>query len=258
LRAAIWKTDAWGGEDPSCVRYTFGAGERIHIDTELGSPKSIEAYDPGVRTIKNISIYTQNCLWMGQLVVPESEGDKIAPKVFYMRVITPGTQGDDFGVYARNIETKINPASADAQSPARSWLEEADPYQSNPWPVGSPEYQQNQDPSTEFIPPVCNIGMCKAEYGQASPLLAGAQYTLRVNLNWYKYYMVMGVVAKTQQALERPFCVETCVLNYIKELDGTYREPCAGKDIATCDEVKCAFALTRRDCLGDPSNLLLR
>ena len=34
-------------------------------------------------------------------------------------------------------------------------------------------------------------------------------------------------------------CAETCVLNYIKELDGTYREPCAGKDIATCDEVKC-------------------
>ena len=44
----------------------------------------------------------------GQLIVPETDKDKAAPKVLYMRVITPGTQGDDFGVYARAIEEKVS------------------------------------------------------------------------------------------------------------------------------------------------------
>ncbi len=43
-----------------------------------------------------------------QLIVPETDKDKAAPKVLYMRVITPGTQGDDFGVYARAIEEKVS------------------------------------------------------------------------------------------------------------------------------------------------------
>ena len=98
---------------------------------------------------------------------------------------------------------QINPAAAGAQSPARAWLEFADPAMSNPWKVGSAEYKQNLDPSVPYIPPVCLIGMCKGEYGQAAPLLGGAQYDVRVKLNWFKYYMVVGVVAKTQQALER-------------------------------------------------------
>eukprot|EP00277_Geminigera_cryophila_P040753 CAMPEP_0173105700 /NCGR_PEP_ID=MMETSP1102-20130122/40342_1 /TAXON_ID=49646 /ORGANISM="Geminigera sp., Strain Caron Lab Isolate" /LENGTH=446 /DNA_ID=CAMNT_0014002157 /DNA_START=110 /DNA_END=1450 /DNA_ORIENTATION=- len=255
--ASVWKSDAWGGEDPSCVRYTSGGGEANHIATPLGDPKAIEAYDPGVRTVQNVSIYTESCLWMGQLVVDETSEDKEAPKVLYMRVITPGTQGDDFGVFARKIDDKINPAAAGAQSPARAWLEFADPAQSNPWAPGTTEYDQNQDTKLPYIPPQCLIGMCKGSYGQAAPLMGGAQYTLRVNLNWFKYYMVIGVVAKTQQALERPFCVETCVLNYIKQSDGSYREPCEGRDIANCDEVKCVFAATRKDCLGDPSLILL-
>jgi len=44
------------------------------------------------------------------------------------------------GVYARFIDEKINPAAAGAQSPARAWLEFADPAMSNPWKVGSAEY----------------------------------------------------------------------------------------------------------------------
>ena len=237
--ASIWKSDAWNGEDPSCVRYSFGSGEIRHMNTPLGSAKSIEAYDPGVKTVQNISIYSKDCLWMGQLVVPETEMHKDAPvaKVLYIRMVTPGTQGDDFGVYARTIDEKINPAAAGAQAPARAWLEFSDPYQSNPWEPGSPEYEQNQDPNLEFVPPKCKVGMCKATYGQSSPLLGGAEYTLRVDLNWYKYYMVVGVIAKTQQALERPFCVDMCVLKYIRQADGSWREPCAGRDITACDEV---------------------
>ena len=69
--------------------------------------------------------------------------------------------------------------------------------------VGSVEYKQNLDPSVPYLPPVCLVGMCKGQYGQAAPLLGGAQYDVFVKLNWYKYYMVVGVVAKTQQALER-------------------------------------------------------
>jgi hypothetical protein len=99
--------------------------------------------------------------------------------------------------------------------------------------------------------------MCKGKYGQASAQLAGSQYDLRVNLNWYKYYMVFGVVAKTQQALERPFCLETCILNYIRQPDGSFREPCEGRDLTQCSEVDCAFALNRKQCLGDPSLLLI-
>ena len=247
--ASIWKSDAWNGEDPSCVRYSFGSGEVRHMNTPLGSAKSIEAYDPGVKTVQNISIYSKDCLWMGQLVVPETEMHKDAPKQLYIRMVTPGTQGDDFGVYARTIDEKINPAAAGAQAPARAWLEFSDPYQSNPWEPGSPEYEQNQDPNLEFVPPKCKVGMCKATYGQSSPLLGGAEYTLSVDLNWYKYYMVVGVIAKTQQALERPFCVDMCVLKYIRQADGSWRGPCAvrkenGKwsepheiDYTACDEV---------------------
>ena len=32
----------------------------------------MEAYDPGDATIHDISIYTQNCLWMGQCEVREN------------------------------------------------------------------------------------------------------------------------------------------------------------------------------------------
>ena len=55
------------GGDPSCVQYTIGQGETRHLENEKGSPNAIEAYDPGVKTIQNISLYTQNCLWMGQV-----------------------------------------------------------------------------------------------------------------------------------------------------------------------------------------------
>jgi hypothetical protein len=53
--------------------------------------------------------------------------------------------------------------------------------------------------------------------------------------------------------MHRPFCIDLCVLTYIKERDGSYREPCAGRDITNCDEVTCKFAMNRKDCLGDPS-----
>jgi hypothetical protein len=36
----------------------------------------------------------------------QTELDKDAPKVLYIRMVTPGTQGDDFGLYARRYHTQ--------------------------------------------------------------------------------------------------------------------------------------------------------
>eukprot|EP00960_Hanusia_phi_P034447 751082-Hanusia_phi.AAC.1 len=112
---------------------------------------------------------------MGQLMVTETTTDKNAPKVLStplrlserVEVVRAGaggedgTQGDDFGVYARKIDAKISQAAigpADssesfpdplltgAKAPSRAWLEYASPFLSNPWPQGSAYYGTAERP----------------------------------------------------------------------------------------------------------------
>ena len=67
--------------------------------------------------------------------------------------------------------------------------------------------------------------MCKAEYGQASPLLAGAQYTLRVNLVRVSARQTDGWREGERQCV----CVFVCVL--------------AGAQYALGDNVMCLCVL---------------
>mmetsp|Transcript_36892 Transcript_36892/g.83181 ORF Transcript_36892/g.83181 Transcript_36892/m.83181 type:complete len:441 (-) Transcript_36892:96-1418(-) len=242
--AKFWRSDSWDGSDPSCIRYSMGSSSN-YLSSELGSPISIQGVDPGTKTLQNISLYTVNCMFMGQLMVTETTTDKNAPKVLVVRMVSPGTQGDDFGVYARKIDAKISQAAIGAKAPSRAWLEYASPFLSNPWPQGSAYY------GTAERPP-CSEGMCDGVYGQSLPALAGSQYEVRVNFLWYRYYVIIGVVAKTKQALERPFCVDTCVLEYVESPvgSGKYVDPCEGIELSICPNINCVFAKTRAQCLG--------
>lgn len=36
----------------------------------------------------------------------------------------------------------------------------------------------------------------------------------------FKYYMTIAVFANNNQAIERPFCIDTCVLEHTRSIDG--------------------------------------
>jgi hypothetical protein len=152
-------------------------------------------------------------------------------------------------VYARRLDQKVNPSQG--QAPAESWFQEADPFKSNPWPQGNVNF------GTDIRPP-CKQGMCDGIYGKALPQIAGSQWEVRVPLGWYKYYMGIGVFADSALAVERAFCVDTCVYKH-ELVEGSdppeWRDPCASyvDEITQCpnEEVqRCAFARTRAECLG--------
>jgi hypothetical protein len=68
--------------------------------------------------------------------------------------------------------------------------------QVNPSQVYPPQFTRYKGTSTDY---------CKAWARRST------QYTARISLNWFKYFMVVGVVARTQQALERCLSLFLCL-----------------------------------------------
>ncbi len=95
------------------------------------------------------------------------------PRTLVVRIATPGTTGDNFGLYVRSRGSRINP-STDA-APAKSWFGFSSPYKSNPYSLGSPNYG---------LRPPCVQGMCDGIYGNSLPGIQGAQYESKVPLGW--------------------------------------------------------------------------
>lgn len=62
---------------------------------------------------------------------------------------------------------------------------------------------------------------------------------------------MIGAFALDPLALERPFCVDTCVLTWKRAADGkTWVEPCANEELTVCPEAaNCVIAKTRPQCL---------
>ena len=104
--------------------------------------------------------------------VPVPVPDNSAPyEVMYVRVNTPSTVGDDFGVYARNdVQGQVN--RFEDPAPALSWFQYADPTISNPWPSGSGGTGR----------PPCLQDMCSGVYTKATPEMGGIRYDVQVLL----------------------------------------------------------------------------
>lgn len=95
------------------------------------------------------------------------------PRTFAVRVSTPGTTGDDFGVFVRSRGARINPSTDPA--PAKSWFEFANPFSSNPY---------SKDDQNFGSRPPCLTGQCNGIYGNSLPAIQGAQYDVKVPLGW--------------------------------------------------------------------------
>lgn len=104
--------------------------------------------------------------------VPVTVPSNGAPyQVMYVRVNTPSTVGDDFGVYVRNrVEGQVNRFMDPA--PALSWFQYADPYISNPW---------SSDSGRTDRPP-CQLDMCSGVYVKSTPAIGGIRYDVQVLL----------------------------------------------------------------------------
>mmetsp|Transcript_7575 Transcript_7575/g.18278 ORF Transcript_7575/g.18278 Transcript_7575/m.18278 type:complete len:467 (+) Transcript_7575:148-1548(+) len=247
--AMLWKDDAWNKSDPACTQYIIDTDNRM--TTVYGKATSIDSLDaPGLQTTQNVSLYQVDCAYVMQVVVDDASLTKI-PRTMVVKVSTPGTTGDNFGVYARALGAKVNPSQG--QVPAKSWFTYSNPFESNPWPESSVYY----DKETPVRPP-CKMGMCDGVYGNGLPLISGSQWEVRAPLGWYKYYMGIGVFALDTFATERAFCIDTCVYNHelIPDSDPPqYKDPCAEypDEITSCPNKQvaaCTFARTRNDCLG--------
>lgn len=178
--AALWRPDAWTGEDPACLQYLIGTNS--YLGNQFGKAIAVYGFSgPGLVTATNVSIYKVNCSFAAQVTVEASDsivsGSTNAadrpPRTLVVRMATPGTTGNNFGLYVRSRESKINP-SVDV-APSKSWFTSADPYQSNPYQSSNPKYGQR---------PPCLIGMCDGIYGSSLPALTGAQYESKVQLSW--------------------------------------------------------------------------
>lgn len=64
--------------------------------------------------------------------------------------------------------------------------------------------------------------------------------------------MVIGVFGLGQLSLERPFCVDTCLLTWTRSSDGkTWDEPCKDQELTVCPAAaNCVIAKTRPQCLS--------
>ena len=64
--------------------------------------------------------------------------------------------------------------------------------------------------------------------------------------------MVIGVFGLGQLSLERPFCVDTCLLTWTRSSDGkSWEEPCKNTELTVCPAAaKCVIAKTRLQCLS--------
>jgi hypothetical protein len=156
----------WGGEDKNCLRYIQGLNDFTSNDFGKANPV-LGITAPGLVVTTNITIMEVNCSFVAQM---EIEGDEIQKldRTLVIRIHTPGTNGDNFGLYVRDRGTKINPSIDPA--PAKAWFEFARPQLSNPQPGG----QRGK----------CNRGMCDGVYGNSLPGLAGSMYEARVPLGW--------------------------------------------------------------------------
>ena len=105
---------------------------------------------------------------MAQVVIDADEATKL-DRTLVVRINTPGTLGDNFGLYVRDRNKKINPSSDSA--PAKAWFEFARPQMSNPQANGQ------RGP--------CLRGMCDGVYQNSLPSLAGSMWEARVPLGWY-------------------------------------------------------------------------
>ena len=64
--AALWRPDAWTGEDPACIQYLMGVNSQLN--NELGKAVAVYGFSgPGLVTATNISLYKVNCSWVGQV-----------------------------------------------------------------------------------------------------------------------------------------------------------------------------------------------
>jgi len=195
---------------------------------------------PGLGVTPNISVLEVNCSFMAQLVIEADEVNRF-DRTLVVRIQTPGTTGDNFGLYVRDRGSKINPSTDPA--PAKAWFEFSRPQMSNPLASGDRG--------------ACLRGMCDGVYGNSLPAIAGSMYESRVPLGWFKYFIAIGVFANDALALERPFCVDTCLLSNIPSPPGQIpritTDPCKGQEMTSCPaaiEKQCVFAKTRDGCLG--------
>lgn len=235
--AKYWRSDSWSGQDPTCVQYSYGNGNTLYMNNPVGSAVAIQGISPGATIVTNVSLYTLNCFYAGQMVVDQSPTNQ-QPKTIVVRVMTPGTFGDDIGLYVRPLQAKINPTASDAVTPSLSWLSFSDPSVSNP-----------RATVTAGRRPPCLPTMCSGVYGQAQ--IGGGIWEARAQSGWFKYYYLIGVAALQKGALERPFCVDTCVLLWTKDASGNYVEPCVGVSLEACRAAStCSLVTTRNQCLG--------
>ena len=74
------------------------------------------------------------------IVAGSTNGADKPPRTLVVRMVTPGTTGNDFGLYVRARDSKINP-SVDV-APSKSWFAQSDPYLSNPYSPSDPKFGQ--------------------------------------------------------------------------------------------------------------------
>lgn len=156
----------WGGTDPACLRFIQGSDDYTGNDYGSAAP-FIGIAGPGLAVTPNISIMETNCSFMAQVVIEADEIGK-RDRTLVVRIQTPGTTGDNFGLYVRDRGSKVNPSSDPA--PAKAWFEFSRPEMSNPQDSGKRGK--------------CLRGMCDGVVGNAVPAIAGTMYESRVNLGW--------------------------------------------------------------------------
>lgn len=156
----------WGGTDPVCLRFIQGEDDFTANEYGYASP-FVGLAGPGLAVTPNISIMETNCSFMAQVVIEADETLK-RDRTLVVRIQTPGTTGDNFGLYVRSRGSKVNPSSDPA--PAKAWFEFARPEMHNPQSGGSRGK--------------CDRGMCDGVVGNALPAIAGTMYESRINLGW--------------------------------------------------------------------------
>mmetsp|Transcript_25141 Transcript_25141/g.82985 ORF Transcript_25141/g.82985 Transcript_25141/m.82985 type:complete len:404 (+) Transcript_25141:86-1297(+) len=203
LFAKYYWPDDWSGNDPSCVQFT--QGQQDFTSNPNGSALAIQTLPATSAVIPNITLYTVNCAYVTQTQI-SADTSTYKNRSFVVRALFPTTLGDDFGLYVRDIGSPISTSSA--SSPARAWFQYSNPAVSNPYKVGSPNYGSR---------PPCLSAMCNGVYEAPAFAKQGSKYVATVSLGWYQYQMAIGMYAITKNALERSFCIDTCLIDNIPD-----------------------------------------
>jgi len=148
------------------LRFFLGETDFTVNDYGIASPV-IGLAGPGLAVTPNVTILEVNCSFMAQMVIEADEVNRL-DRTLIVRIQTPGTTGDNFGLYVRERGAKINPTTDAA--PAKAWFEFSRPQMSNP--ISS----SDRGP--------CLRGMCDGVYGNSLPAIAGSMYESRVPLGW--------------------------------------------------------------------------